>query len=58
MKPGGNYTQPVIEPITKVVSFEVYVGWRKIAEKDSNAEAVQTLRYAILENGRTTVFSD
>ena len=56
MKPGGNYTQPHYDPQTEKTVYEVYVGWEKIDECDSDAEATYELHKELeRRNGRETV---
>jgi len=54
MKPGGNYTQPVYDPVTETVTYEVYVGWSLIALVDNDAEASFRLHSALLEKAAGT----
>ena len=54
MKPGGNYTQPVYDPISEQTCYEVYVGWTMIARVDNDAEATFALRSALLAEAAIT----
>ena len=56
MKPGGNYTQPHYDPLTEEMKYEVYVGWFKIGEYDTDAEATYELHKALEE--RQTAHAD
>ena len=47
MKPGGNFTQPVYDPLTEETTYHIYVGWQKIGESDNDIDATETLREAL-----------
>jgi len=44
MRPGGNFTQPHYDPETEITTFQVFVAWKKVDEKESDADAVAALR--------------
>ena len=53
MKPGGNYTQPVYDPVTEITTYEVYVNWQLVAIEEDDVTATEKLREKL--NGRHVV---
>lgn len=54
MKPGGNYTQPIYDPLTETVRYDVYVNWLLIGSYEDDATATYNLHKALEESGNGT----